>query len=200
MLTKLKGKVPAGVLAALPRVVEAFQINSDLRLAHFLAQCGHESAGFTATSESLNYSADALKKTFAKYFPDDLANRYARQPAKVGARVYANRMGNGDEASGEGYVYRGRGYLQITGKANYARLAKGLAIDLLTSPDLVASEFPLLSAAWFWNSRNLNQLADHGAGNDAVTAITKIINGGKNGLADRIVRFNKLLAAIRQGG
>ncbi len=195
-LDKLKGKVPDAVIAQIPEVVQKFDINSALRLAHFLAQCGHESAGFKATSENLNYSADGLKKIFGKYFPGDLADSYARQPAKIGARVYANRMGNGDEASGEGYIYRGRGYIQLTGKSNYTQFGSAIGTDLLSQPDRVASEFALLSAAWFWNSRNLNQLADGGAGTDVITAITKKVNGGTIGLDDRTSHFKSYYALL----
>jgi putative chitinase len=195
-LDKLKGSVPDVVIAQIPAVEEKFAINTALRLAHFLAQCGHESAGFKATSENLNYSADGLKKIFGKYFPGDLADDYARQPAKIGARVYANRMGNGDEASGEGYTYRGRGYIQLTGKDNYTQLGKSIGEDVLATPDRVASEFALLSAAWFWNSRGLNQLADGGAGDDVVTAITKKVNGGTIGLDDRISHFKAYYALL----
>lgn len=195
-LDKLKGAVPDAVIAQIPAVEQKFGINSALRLAHFLAQCGHESAGFKATSENLNYSADGLKKIFGMYFPGDLANDYARQPAKIGARVYANRMGNGDEASGEGYTYRGRGYIQLTGKANYTQLGSAIGEDVLTNPDRVASEFALLSAAWFWDSRNLNQLADGGAGDEVVTAITKKVNGGTIGLDDRISHFKTYYALL----
>ncbi len=188
-LSKLNGKVPDAVLAQVPEVAEKFQINTVLRLAHFLAQCAHESGGFKATQENLNYSADGLRKIFGKYFPGDLANSYARQPEKIASRVYADRMGNGNEASKEGWTYRGRGYIQLTGKSNYSALSKTGIADFVAQPDLVATAHPLLSAAWFWNSRDLSTLADQGSSDATITAITKKINGGTNGLDDRTKLF-----------
>lgn len=190
-LDKLKGRVPDVVIAQIPDCATKFQINTPLRLAHFLAQCGHESAGFKATQENLNYSADGLNRIFGKYFRDVSAAAYARQPEKIASRVYANRMGNGNEASKEGYKYRGRGYIQLTGKDNYSAFDKTVDDDILSNPDLVASKYPLLSAAWFWNSRSLNNAADGGATDAAVTAITKKVNGGTIGLADRIKHFKE---------
>jgi putative chitinase len=118
-----------------------------------------------------------------------LADSYARQPEKIASRVYGGRMGNGDEASKEGYKYRGRGYIQLTGKDNYSKFAQTVNDDILNNPDLVASKYPLLSAAWFWNTRLLNQLADEGSSDDVVTKITKKVNGGVIGLDDRIKHF-----------
>ena len=195
-LNKLVNQVPATVINQIPASATKFQINTRLRLAHFLAQCAHESAGFNATEENLNYSADSLKRVFSKYFPDDLANSYARQPEKIASRVYGNRMGNGDEASKEGYKYRGRGYIQLTGKDNYSAFDKAVDDDIVNNPDLVSKKYPLLSAAWFWDSRSLNQLADKGASDDVVTKITKKINGGSHGLDDRIKRFKNYYALL----
>ncbi|MBX9896192.1 MAG: glycoside hydrolase family 19 protein, partial [Nitrosomonas sp.] len=155
-----------------------------------------ESAEFKALEENLNYSVDGLKKVFSKYFPDDLANGYARQPEKIASRVYAGRMGNGDEASKEGYKYRGRGYIQLTGKDNYGAFAKAIGDDVVTNPDWVKTKYPLLSAAWFWNTRALNELADQGASDDVVTKITKKVNGGTLGLDDRISHFKKYYALL----
>ena len=118
-LERLKGHIPDAVIALIPDTAEKFQINTPLRLAHFLAQCGHESGGFRAVQENLNYSADGLKKIFPKYFPGNLSESYARQPQKIAARVYGGRMGNGVESTGEGFKFRGRGYIQLTGKDNY---------------------------------------------------------------------------------
>lgn len=146
-LDLLKNHVPDDVLKKLSECIEKFHINTPLRLAHFLAQCSHESGGFKRTRENLNYSADGLKKTFPKYFPDDLADEYARKPEKIAARVYGGRMGNGDEKSKEGYKYRGRGYIQLTGKNNYRAFDKTVNDDILSNPDLVADKYPLLSAA-----------------------------------------------------
>jgi putative chitinase len=190
-LTKLKGQIPDAVIAQIPACAAEFAINTPLRLAHFLAQCAHESMNFKATQENLNYSADGLKKIFGKYFPGNLATNYARQPEKIAARVYANRMGNGDEASKEGYKYRGRGFIQLTGKSNYTEFSKKVKDDILNNPDLVATKYPLLSAAWYWNSRSLNHSADKGATDATVTEVTKKVNGGTIGLADRLHLFKK---------
>lgn len=196
-LAKLKGVVPDKVIEQIPECAEKFKINTPLRLAHFLAQCGHESAGFKATQENLNYSADGLNKIFGKYFKTVSAASYARQPEKIASRVYADRMGNGNEASKDGWKYRGRGYIQLTGKSNYTEFDKSVDEDVVANPDLVASKYPLLSAAWYWNSRSLNASADKGATDAVVTEITKKVNGGTIGLADRIKHFKeyyKLLA------
>ena len=195
-LDKLTGHVPDAVIGQIPDCAAKFNINTALRLAHFLAQCGHESGGFKTTEENLNYSADGLKKTFPKYFPDNLADSYARQPEKIAARVYASRMGNGDEASKEGYTYRGRGYIQLTGKDNYSAFDKSVDEDVLNNPDEVSGQYALLSAAWFWNSRSLNALADQGSTDAVVTEITKKVNGGTLGLDDRIQHFKEFYALL----
>lgn len=195
-LDRLKTHVPDTVLDQIPDCATKFNINTPLRLAHFLAQCAHESAEFKAREENLNYSAAGLKKVFPKYFPDNLAESYARQPEKIASRVYGDRMGNGDEASKEGYKYRGRGYIQLTGKDNYSAFANSVSDDILDNPDLVASQYPLLSAAWFWDIRSLNSLADAGASDDVVTKITKKVNGGLNGLDDRIEHFKNYYALL----
>jgi putative chitinase len=195
-LEKLKGHVPDAVIAQIPDAASKFQINTPLRLAHFLAQCGHESAGFKATQENLNYSADGLNKIFTKYFKTVSAAAYARNPEKIASRVYADRMGNGNEASKDGYKYRGRGYIQLTGKSNYTEFNKSVSDDVLANPDLVASKYALLSAAWFWNSRSLNNSADKGANDAAVTEITKKVNGGTIGLPDRIKHFKEYYALL----
>lgn len=195
-LSKLNGSIPNDVLNQIPDTAKKFNITSNLRLAHFLAQCAHESASWTATVENLNYSESALKAVFGRYFPGDLAASYARQPQKIGARVYADRMGNGNEASGEGYTYRGRGYIQLTGKNNYTALSKFVGEDLVANPEKVATDLPLSSAAFFFNSNNLWTLCDQGANDATVTAVTKRVNGGTNGLADRIKYFNKYWALL----
>lgn len=197
-LSKLKGHIPDAVFPHLQKAFDKFAINTPLRVAHFLAQVMHESNNFKALTENLNYSADGLKKIFPKYFPDNLADSYARQPEKIANRVYANRMGNGDEASGEGFKFRGRGYIQLTGKNNYTSFGKSIGEDLVANPDKVATpEYGVLSAAWFWNSNGLNALADGGATVEVVTKITKRVNGGTIGLDDRKKHFDevyKLLA------
>lgn len=190
-LDKLKGHVPDSVLAQIPDTAAKFNITNNLRLAHFLAQCGHESGGFKATQENLNYSADGLKKIFPKYFPGTLSEGYARNPQKIASKVYASRMGNGDEASGEGYKFRGRGYIQLTGKANYQGFTKFIGEDCIANPDLVATKYPLASAAYFFNSNKLWEICDKGADEATVTAVTKRVNGGTIGLADRLKHFKE---------
>ncbi len=197
-LDKLKGHVPDEVISQIPGVQEKFAVNTPLRLAHFLAQCGHESGGFKFKSENLNYSAEILRKVFPKYFPDIVvAKQYERKPEAIASRVYGGRMGNGPEATKEGFKFKGRGYIQLTGKDNYKAFDATVEDDILANPDLVATKYPLLSAAWFWNSRKLNAIADQGATDDVVTKVTKLVNGGTIGLADRIKHFkeyHKLLA------
>jgi putative chitinase len=191
-LDKLKGHIPDAVIAMIPDTAAKFQINTPLRLAHFLAQCGHESGGFKATSENLNYSAKGLMGIFKKYFPTEaLANAYQRNPQKIANKVYANRMANGDEASGDGFKFRGRGYIQLTGKANYTAFGKAIGEDITANPDVVSGKYALLSAAWFWSNNGLNKLADGGSTDAVVTSITKRVNGGTIGLADRIKHFKE---------
>jgi putative chitinase len=188
---KLKGHVPDTVIAQIPGVVDKFEINTPLRLAHFLAQCGHESGGFKAVSENLNYGAAGLQSIFKKYFTPESAKEYQRKPEKIANIVYANRMGNGPQASGEGYKFRGRGYIQLTGKDNYTAFDKTVEDDILATPDLVATKYPLLSAAWFFHKNGLHKIADEGATDVVVTKVTKRVNGGTIGLPDRIKHFNE---------
>jgi putative chitinase len=191
-LEKLKGHIPDAVIAMIPDTAAKFQINTPLRLAHFLAQCGHESGGFKVTSENLNYSAKGLMGIFKKYFPtQQLAESYQRQPQKIANKVYANRMSNGSEASGDGYKFRGRGYIQLTGKDNYTQFGKAIGEDIASNPDVVSGKYALLSAAWFWSKNGLNKLADGGATDAVVTSITKRVNGGTIGLPDRIKHFKE---------
>ena len=188
---KLKGHVPDTVIAQIPGVVDKFEINTPLRLAHFLAQCGHESGGFKAVSENLNYGAAGLQSIFKKYFTPESAKEYQRKPEKIANIVYANRMGNGPQASGEGFKFRGRGYIQLTGKDNYSAFDKVVEDDILANPDLVATKYPLLSAAWFFHKNGLHKIADEGATDAVVTKVTKRVNGGTIGLPDRIKHFNE---------
>jgi putative chitinase len=190
-LEKLKGHIPDAVIAQIPETAAKFNITNNLRLAHFLSQCGHESGGFKAVSENLNYSADGLKKIFGKYFPGNLNESYARQPEKIAARVYASRMGNGDEASKEGFKFRGRGFIQLTGKANYTNFTKFIGEDCIANPDLVATKYPLASAAFFFDSNKLWSICDKGADDATVTAVTKRVNGGVIGINDRIKHFKE---------
>jgi putative chitinase len=191
-LEKLKGHIPDSVIAQIPDTAAKFNITTPLRLAHFLSQCGHESGGFRAVNENLNYSAKGLMGTFKKYFPtEDLAKRYERKPELIASRVYANRMANGDEASKDGFKFRGRGYIQLTGRDNYTRFAKFIGEDTSSNPDLVASKYPLASAAFFFDSNKLWSICDRGADEATVTAVTKRVNGGTIGLADRLKHFRE---------
>ena len=197
-INKLKGHVPDDVIAQIPSVMSTFKIDTALRLSHFLAQCGHESAGFKAVQENLNYGAKGLLGIFKKYFPTEAkALQYERKPEKIANLVYGSRMGNGDEASGDGYKFRGRGYIQLTGKNNYAAFGKAINEDITANPDLVSTKYPLLSAAWFWSSNSLNALADKGADDASVTAITKRVNGGTIGLPDRIKHFKEYYTLLK---
>jgi putative chitinase len=195
-LDGLTGKVPAAVIAQIPDAAKEFGITTNLRLAHFLAQCALESAGFTATVENLNYSAQRLLQVFPKYFRGVDPNAYARNPEKIGSRVYANRMGNGDEASGDGFKFRGRGYIQLTGKNNYTSFSKFVGEDCVANPDLVATKYPLASAAFYFNSNNIWAICDRGADDATVTSVTKAVNGGTHGLAERLQNFKKFMQAL----
>ena len=196
-LEKLKGHVPDTVIAQIPGVMEKFQINTPLRLAHFLAQCGHESGGFRLTKENLNYSAKGLMGIFKKYFPTEaLTKQYERKPEKIANKVYGNRMGNGAEATGDGAKYCGRGYIQLTGKDNYTAFGKSINEDIAANPIVVAEKYALLSAAWFFNKNKLHIMADGGATDAVVTSITKRVNGGTIGLPDRIKHFKEYHALL----
>ena len=191
-LDTLKGHIPDSVIAMIPEVASKFEINTPLRLAHFLAQCGHESGGFKLTKENLNYSAKGLNGIFKKYFPTlESAVPYERKPEKIANKVYGGRMGNGLEASGEGWKFHGRGFIQLTGKDNYTAFTKSIGEDCVTNADLVASKYALASAAWFFNKNGLHKMADGGANDDTVTKITKRVNGGTIGLPDRIKHFKE---------
>jgi putative chitinase len=191
-LDTLKGHIPDSVIAMIPEVASKFEINTPLRLAHFLAQCGHESGGFKLTKENLNYSAKGLNGIFKKYFPTlESAVPYERKPEKIANKVYGGRMGNGAEASGEGWKFHGRGFIQLTGKENYTAFTKSIGEDCIANPDLVASKYALASAAWFFNKNGLHKMADGGANDDTVTKITKRVNGGTIGLPDRIKHFKE---------
>ena len=189
-LNKLKGHIPDKVIEQIPGVINTFKIDTAVKLAHFLAQCGHESGGFRVVNENLNYSAKGLQGIFKKYFPTPvLAEQYQRKPEKIANRVYASRMGNGDEASGEGFKFRGRGYIQLTGKQNYTAFGKAIGVDIAANPDLVATKYPLLSAAWFFSKNCLGRCKD--ASDASVLSVTKCVNGGTIGLADRQKHFKE---------
>jgi putative chitinase len=187
-ISKLKGHIPDSVLAQIPDVAAKFEINTPLRLAHFLSQCGHESGGFKLVTENLNYGSKGLLTVFKKYFPTQAkALQYERKPEKIANLVYANRIGNGPEASGDGYKYRGRGAIQLTGHDNYKSFAD--SIDQSIDEAVAYTETlagAIESACWFWNKNKLNQYADSA---DLVT-LTKRINGGKIGLDYRVKHYN----------
>ena len=197
-LENLRGHIPDAVIVQIPDTASKFEINTPLRLAHFLAQCGHESGGFRLTKENLNYSAKGLKGIFSKYFKEaGLAEAYERKPEKIANRVYGGRMGNGPESSGDGSKYCGRGYIQLTGKDNYVAFGKSINEDMTANPEKVSTHYALLSAAWFFSKNGLHRMADEGASDLVVTKITKRVNGGTIGLPDRIKHFKeyyKLLA------
>lgn len=186
-------KLPLSIQKELPVIIEKYNINTPLRLAHFLAQCAAESGNFTIVRENLNYSISGLLNTFKKYFKTTLeAAEYARQPERIANKVYANRMGNRSEQSGDGWKFRGRGYIQLTGHDNYTAFDKTVADDLIANPDFVATKYPLESAGWFWNKNDLNKVADR----DNVEAVTIIVNGGKNHLDIRtknLLYYKKIL-------
>jgi putative chitinase len=198
-LEKLKKCVPnnkdhAGLLNAFNKVFEKYEINTKERVAGFLAQCGHESLDFTVLKENLNYGAKGLRGTFGKYFPDDAtAAKYERKPEMIANRVYASRMGNGNEASGDGYKFRGRGAIQLTGCSNYTAFAKdvGKTIDE-TIVYLETLEGAIESACWFWKKNGLNEIADK----KDITLMTKRINGGTIGLEDRKKHWEKNLQVL----
>lgn len=187
-INKLRGHIPDNVIAQIPEVIQKFGFDTPIKLAHFLAQCGHESGGFRLTTENLNYSSKGLLGVFKKYFPDpNKAKLYERKPEKIANLVYGNRMGNGPEASGDGFRYRGRGYIQLTGKNNYALFDKVVEDNILANPDLVATKYPLLSAAWFFHKNCLGRCKD--ATYDSVVSVTKCVNGGTIGIEDRKKHF-----------
>jgi putative chitinase len=178
------------VIAQIPDVMTKFKIDTAVKLSHFLAQCGHESGGFKVVNENLNYGAKGLNTIFKKYFPtEEKAKLYERKPEKIANLVYGGRMGNGAEATGEGYKFRGRGYIQLTGKDNYTAFGKAINEDIAANPDLVATKYPLLSAAWFFSKNCLGKCAD--ASDASVLAVTKCVNGGTIGLPDRQKHFKE---------
>jgi putative chitinase len=175
------------------KAAAAYYKLSPNRAAHFFAQTAHESGNFRSFSENLNYSAQGLRNIFRKYFPTDaLANQYARKPQAIANRVYANRMGNGDEASGDGFAFRGRGALQLTGKSNFKAFSDYIGRpDVMTNPDLVATELAFESALWFFDKNKLWSICDQGINDAAILALTKRINGGTHGLDDRKAKTKK---------
>ena len=195
---------PEGWATAMSNVFPTYEINTPRRIAAFLAQCGHESGGWTVFEENLNYSAQGLNGIFKKYFPTlESAQPYARNPQKIANRVYANRMGNGPESSNDGWVYRGRGPIQLTGRSNYTQFAKDMFEDwenVVANPDWVTADrdFALMSAIWFWNKNGLNKFADDSSSGEssAFITLTKRINGGTIGLADRQHHYDDALKLL----
>jgi putative chitinase len=199
MCPKTKRSILEGYVEPLNTVAQYYDMTANpARLAGFLAQTAHESGGFTAIKENLNYSAKGLRGIFGKYFPtDELAKQYERQPEKIANKVYANRMGNGPEESGDGYRFCGRGLIQLTGRQNYTKLAEDLGISVEeTALYLETPNGAVSSAGWFWDNNNLNQYCDK---NDFVT-LTKRINGGTIGLADRQHHFDEAMHFLQSQG
>lgn len=183
--------------AALSRFLPEYEIDTKERIAAFISQCAHESAEFTALRENLNYRASVLCTKFKKYFPtEEFAKSYVNRPDKqeaIANRIYANRMGNGDEASGDGFRYRGRGLIQITGKDNYTRFADSIGIPVKVAANYLETiDGAVESACWFWKINKLNDLADQGN----IEKMTKVINGGYNGLEERKARYEEALSIL----
>ena len=186
-LDGLYPSIPRHVIDQLSDVQDRYSINTPLRLSHFLAQCAHESGRFLVTRENLNYSAQGLLKTFKRHFNERTAKLYARNPEAIANKVYGGRLGNTEIT--DGWKFRGRGYIQTTGKANYAELDKIVPEDLLDNPDLVSSRYAMLSAGFYWNSRKINAVADLGATEEVVEKVTLKVNGGTHGLKERTEYF-----------
>ena len=194
-LANLKGHIPENVIAMIPEVATKFGIDTPIKLAHFLSQCGHESGGFKITQENLNYSAKGLMGIFKKYFPNEaLANAYQRNPEKIANKVYSGRMGNGPESSGDGYKFRGRGFIQLTGKDNYTAFGKSINEDIASKPELVGTQYALLSAAWFFSKNCLKKCVDNS--DTSVTNVTKCVNGGTIGIEDRKKHFKEYYSLL----
>lgn len=178
----------------LDKILPQYEITTVNRIASFLAQCSHESMEFTRLRENLNYRAESLVKTWPRHFPNmEIANQYARQPEKIANRAYANRMGNGNEASGDGWKYAGKGIIQLTGKSNYSEFAKAIKMRLEDVPDYLQTyEGAIKSACWFWKKNNLNSFADV----EDIKGQTKVINGGYNGLDDRLKKYSSIKSIL----
>ena len=191
-LDRLKGHVPQAVIDQIPDTAARFGITTTLRLAHFLAQTSHETGGFRLFTENLNYGSKGLLSIFPKYFKTiEKANSYQRNPEKIANLVYANRMGNGDEKSGDGWKHRGRGALQTTGKSNYQDFANFMKMpEIMSNPDLVATKFALASAGFFFKKNNLWPICDRGSDKSTVISLRKRVNGGLIGIDDVQKHFN----------
>src|SRR5574344_64664 len=190
-INKLKGVIPQSVFDELVLVLPKSKITNVNRLSHFLAQCSEESMNFKSNIENLNYSLKTLLK-MKKYFPTQaIAESYANKPEKIGSKIYANRMGNGNESTKDGFKYRGRGFIQLTGKNNYDAFSKYIGEDCITNPDVVSTKYSLISALYFFDKNNIWTICDKGATHDVVKMVTYVVNGGYNGLDVRCKFFDK---------
>lgn len=185
-LTPLETAVPKAVMEELPAVIERFGISRELELAHFLGQCHHESGGFKRVFENLNYSAERLRQVFpSRYGEGPFAEVEQFQPELIANRVYYHKIGNGSMLTGDGWKFRGRGYIQITGRSNYQKFDKLVPEDIMENPDLVATKYPLFSAGWFWSSRRIGDVIGQSVTDSQIKRVTKLVNGGQNGLIHR---------------
>lgn len=186
LLQKKIGVVDTGIINkdTLLKAKEYYKFNN-YTCAHFFGQCSHETDNFKVFEENLNYGAKSLRNVFRKYFTDLLAQSYERKPQMIANRVYANRMGNGNESSGDGWKYRGRGALQLTGKDNYKKFSDSIGVDLVNNPDLVSTNYSFESAIFFFEKNNIWKYSNVDVTESTISIITKIINGGFHGLDDR---------------
>jgi len=208
-IDKLKGSIPESVFSQLPETIQKFGITSILRLSHFLAQCAHESGEFKIVSENLNYSdvnrivqifkpeMDQNKDGVIEASELEHAKTFVKNPQALGNIAYANRNGNGNESSGDGYRFRGRGYIQLTGKSNYKAFSDFIGEDCVSNPDLVSTKYSLDSAAFFFQNRKIWQVCDLGSTPDVVEKVTKLVNGGTIGLAERQAEFLKFYNLLK---
>ena len=194
----LEGPVPEHLILQAQDKIHYPKLTNTFRLCHFFSQCAHESGNFHRREENLKYSAEGLIATFPKYFNERTAKEYAHQPMRIASRIYAERLQNGDEESGDGWTYRGRGYIQLTGKSNYEKFANFIHEDTVAHPDLIATKYPLMSAYYFFTMHDIWKYCDN-ASSENIKKITKIINGGTNGLAERIKLFNEYYSRAEHG-
>lgn len=196
MLNKLHNKIPVQVLNELGDVMKQFNITNSFRLTHFLAQVAHESGNFKHVRENLNYSTEGLLKVFPKYFDKNTAPLYARRPQAIANMVYNGRMGN-KLKSNDGWMFRGAGYIQLTGRINFQAFSDHIGdANIMINPELVATKYPLTSAAWFFEKNKLWAICDEGVHQDIVKKVSYRVNGGYNGLADRLSKTNVLFNLI----
>jgi len=193
MLNKLHNKIPIQVLNELGDVMKQFNITNSFRLTHFLAQVAHESGNFRFVRENLNYSTEGLLKVFPKYFDRNTAPLYARKPEQIANIVYESRMGNGNRNTGDGWRFRGRGYLQLTGRTNYKAFSEHIGdANIMINPDLIATKYPLTSAGWFFEKNKLWAICDQGVDLATIRKVSQRVNGGFNGISDRVSKTNVL--------